>query len=143
MNYFSVFDISASGLTVEKLRLDIVALNLANVNTTRGPDGGPFRPQEVIVGQRKAFSTHFDGLQSGLRGAEVVDVQARDVQPRLVHDPGHPDADAEGFVRFPGINPVTQMVILMEASRAYQANVRAIIVAREMALRALAIGSNQ
>jgi flagellar basal-body rod protein FlgC len=143
MDYFSVFDISASGLTVQKLRLDIVALNLANVNTTRGPDGGPFKPMEVIVGQRKTFDTHLDALQTGMRGAEVVEVRPREVEPRLVHDPGHPDADADGFVRLPGINPVAQMVILMAATHAYLANVRAINVGREMALRALEIGSNQ
>lgn len=145
MDYFSAFDISASGLTVQKLRLDTVALNLANVNTTRVTGGGVFRPLEVIIGERATFRAQMDALESGLRGmgVEVVDIRPADVQPRLVHDPGHPDANADGFVEFPGINPVSEMVTLIETTRAYEANVRAINAAREIALRALEIGSGQ
>lgn len=141
-DYFAAFDISATGLTVEKARLDTVALNLANVNTTRGVDGGPFRPLEVVVAERPArtFGSYF-AQASVPGGAEVVDVRPRQSTPRLVYDPGHPDADARGFVAYPGINPVSEMVTLMETTRAYEANVRALNAARELALRALEIGN--
>jgi len=142
MDYFSAFEISASGMAVQKVRLDTVALNLANVNTTRSSAGGPFQPLEVIVGE--ASGTRFDSLISGFqnhyRGVEIVDVQPQTVAPRMVHDPGHPDANSEGFVAYPNIDPVSEMVTLMETTRAYEANVRAVNAAKAMALKALAIG---
>jgi flagellar basal-body rod protein FlgC len=145
MDYFAAFEVSASGMTVQKLRLDVIAANLANVNTTRSAEGGVYRPLEVLIGERTGFESH---LQAGLRGlaglgAEVVDVRPLDLPPRLVHDPGHPDADEQGFVEFPAISPVSEMVSLIEATRAYEANVRAMEAAREMALRALEIGGSR
>jgi flagellar basal-body rod protein FlgC len=142
MEYFAVFDISASGMEVQKVRLDTVALNLANANTTRAASGGPYQPLEVIIGQRT--ENHFDSLVSGMQrrylGAEVTDIKPASTEPRMVHDPKHPDADSEGFVAYPNINPVSEMVELMEATRAYEANVRAVNAAKTMALRALDLG---
>lgn len=142
MDYFAAFDISASGMEIQKIKLDTVALNLANVNTTRSASGGPYQPLEVVVGERTG--TRFESLVSGFQrrqpGAEVVDVRPVSVSPLLVHDPGHPDADSEGFVAFPNINPVSEMVKLMETTRAYEANVRAVNAAKTMALRALDLG---
>ena len=142
MDYFAAFDISASGMEVQKVKLDTVALNLANVNTTRGASGGPYQPMEVIVGERSSSS--FDSLVSGYhsqyRGAEVIDVRAKVVDSRMVHDPDHPDANSDGLVAFPDINPVSEMVDLLAATRAYEANVRAVNAAKTMALRALDIG---
>ncbi len=143
MEYFAAFDISASGMEVQKVRLDTVALNLANANTTRSGDG-PYQPLEVIIGERTnaRFDTLVQGYHSQYRGVEVLEIVAQGGGPRLVHNPGHPDADAEGMVAFPNINPVSEMVNLMDATRAYEANVRAINAAKTMALRALEIGGN-
>ncbi len=142
MDYFAAFDISASGMAVQKVRLDTVALNLANVNTTRSVDGGPFKPLEVVVGEKSgaSFDTLVTGYQQQYRGVEVVDVRPVSVAPRMVHDPEHPDANSEGFVAFPNIDPVAEMVTLMETTRAYEANVRAVNAAKTMALKALDIG---
>lgn len=142
MDYFAAFDISASGMEVQKVRLDTVALNLANVNTTRSGAGGPYQPLEVLVGERThlSFATMVQGYHGQYRGAEVVDIVAQGGPPRLVHNPDHPDAGADGMVAFPNVNPVSEMVNLMETTRAYEANVRAINAAKTMALRALEIG---
>ena len=143
MDYFASFDISASGMEVQKVRLDTVALNLANVNTTRSGNG-PFQPLEVIVGERthSRFEPLLLGYHSQYRGAEVLDIVAQGGPPRLVHNPDHPHADADGMVAFPNVNPVSEMVNMMDAIRAYEANVRAINAAKTMALRALEIGGN-
>lgn len=142
MDYFAAFNISESGMAVQKIKLDTIALNLANVNTTRSASGGPFKPLEVVVAQRA--DTRFDMLVAGWKrlqsGVEVVDIRPKDVAPRLVHDPKHPDANSEGFVAYPNIDPVSEMVDLMETTRAYEANVRAVNAAKTMALKALEIG---
>jgi len=143
MDYFSAMDISASGMTTQRFRLDTVALNMANASTTRSINGGPYRRQQVILGERAMQPTFNQMLarEQGLRyaGVEVVQIQEDDSPPRLVLEPGHPDADARGFVRYPNINPVGEMVILLEAVRLYEANVRALNAGKEMALRALQI----
>lgn len=142
MDYFAAFDISASGMEVQKVRLDTVALNLANVNTTRSANGGPYQPLEVVIGERthQTFESLLDGYHGQYRGAEILDVIPQSIAPRLVHNPDHPDADANGMVAFPNINPVSEMVNLMESTRAYEANVRAVNAAKTMALKALEIG---
>ena len=147
MDYFNAFDISASGMAVQKTILDTVALNLANVNTTRNAVGESFSPLQVVVSERSSGS--FEDMVKGVGqaqfnlGTEVVEVVPRFTQPRIVFDPDHPDANAEGFVAFPNINPVSEMVDLMQATRAYEANVRALNAAKTMALQALEIGSNR
>lgn len=138
MDYFSAFAISASGMDVQKVRVDTVALNIANANTSRTADGVVYQPLQVVVGQKGAMG--FATAMQHARGAEVLEVVPRDTPPRLVYEPGHPDADGSGFVSYPNIDPVSEMVALMEASRAYEANVRALNAAKTMALRALEIG---
>lgn len=148
MEIASLFDISAAGMNVERLRLEVSALNLANANTTRGPDGRPFTPQQVVV---QAGLSPFDatlnvalgGMDAQWGSLPVAQVQSTDVPPRQVYDPGHPDADANGFVTYPGINPVSEMVQLIAVTRAYEANVRAFNAARSMAQHALDIGSSR
>ena len=136
MNYLQAFAISASGMAVEKARVDITAVNIANAQSTRGIDGTGFRPLRVISAARSApeFSTL-------LQGAQVVAVRPVDTPPRLVLEPGHPDADERGFVAYPGINPVTEMVTLMTAVRVYEANVAALNAAKSMALKTLDLGN--
>ena len=129
-------------MEVQKIRLDTVALNLANVNTTRGFAGGPFQPLEVIIGERyNHFNSHLDRYQrQHIQGAQVISISPSLESPRLVYDPEHPDANGDGYVAFPNIDPVSEMVKLMDATRAYEANVRVANAAKTMALRALEIG---
>ncbi|RSZ56285.1 flagellar basal body rod protein FlgC [Massilia atriviolacea] len=150
MDYRNAFAISASGMTVEKTRLDTTAVNLANVHSTRGPDGKLFRPLTVKVGEAGAsFAAGFTQLQGAtlrgatLRGAEVVRIEEANVAPRMVYEPGNPDADAKGYVSMPGVNQVTEMVNLASALRAYEANVVAMNAAKTMALKALDLGGPQ
>ena len=144
MDYFNAFDISASGMAVQKVVLDTVALNLANVNTTRNASGGPYTPLQVVIAEKtgQSFESHMAGYKPAQLnlGAEVAEIVPLLSDPRLVHEPDHPDADADGFVAYPNINPVSEMVNLMQATRAYEANVRALNAAKTMALRALEIG---
>jgi flagellar basal-body rod protein FlgC len=146
MDISSIFDISAAGMNLERMRLEVSAVNLANANTTRGVDGQPFTPLQVVV---HSGATSFDAMFESLRGPDaagalpVGEVEASDVPPRQVYDPGHPDADASGFVSYPGVNPVSEMVQLISVTRAYEANVRAFNAARSMATKALEIGSGR
>lgn len=146
MDYLSAFEISASGMAVERARLDATAINLANANSTRGIDGTLFRPLRVISGPATSqnFSATFDAFSAaqGMPGVAVTEVRQLDVAPRLVFEPAHPDADEKGFVAYPGINPVAEMVNLITTMRTYEANVVAMNAAKTMALKALDIGGN-
>jgi flagellar basal-body rod protein FlgC len=135
MNYLQAFAISASGMAVEKTRLDVIAVNIANATSTRAADGTAFRPLRVVSGTRAGA-----GFAELLAGARVLELREVETAPRLSYEPGHPDADERGFVAYPGINPVTEMVGLVTAVRAYEANVAALSAAKAMALRALEIG---
>ncbi len=134
MDYLQAFAISASGMTVEKARVDLTAVNIANAQATRSADGSPVQPLRLLSRARAApdFST--------LLGAEIVSVVPLATPPRLVFEPGHPDADDKGFVAYPGIDPLGEMVNLLTAVRAYEANVAALNAAKTMALRALQLG---
>jgi flagellar basal-body rod protein FlgC len=146
MDYRNAFAISASGMSVEKLRLDTTAANLANIHTTRGPDGKAWQPLTVKVAEsRTSFAAGFAQLTgaASLRGARVVQVEPANVAPRQVYEPGNPDADDKGFVSLPGINQVTEMVNMAGALRAYEANVVAMNAAKTMALKALELGGGQ
>ncbi len=146
MNYFAAFEISGSGMSLERLRLDVTAMNLANTNTTRAADGEVFKPLRVIATSKMAtdFATLLSGMTdvSSLGGVEVGAIREMDSAPRMVFDPNHPDADEKGFVAYPDINPISEMVNLISATRAYEANVRALNAAKTMALKALEIGGN-
>jgi flagellar basal-body rod protein FlgC len=142
MDYFSAFAISGSGMSVEKLRLDVTALNLANVNSTRAAGGALYQPLTVISNAKSgAFAAALAGAGNAALGAQVSEVRASPVPPRLVYEPSHPDADSKGFVAYPGINTVHEMVTLISATRAYEANVAAMNAAKVMALKALEIGN--
>jgi flagellar basal-body rod protein FlgC len=134
MNYLQAFAISASGMAVEKTRVDVTAVNLANMHSTRAADGGGFRALRVVSVERGAS---FDSL---LRGAQVLELRPLESPARLAYEPGHPDADERGFVAYPGISPVAEMMNLLTAMRAYEANVAALNAAKAMALRTLEIG---
>ena len=143
MDYLSSFDISASGMSVEKLRMDLVSLNLANSKTTRTESGGVFKPLSLVT---KPGALSFDSYlkqayTAGIpNGVEVDQVVEKESPEKLVYEPGHPDADARGFVHYPGVNTTTEMIEMLRATRAYEANVRALNAAKSMALKALEIG---
>ncbi|ACL70440.1 flagellar basal body rod protein FlgC [Halothermothrix orenii] len=138
-------NISASGLTAQRLRMDIIADNIANVNTTRTEDGGPYRRKLPVFREREAdsFARVFQsklGKDTDRRGVEVVGIREDDSPFKMVYNPGHPDANEEGYVAMPNVNITTEMVDMISASRAYEANVTALNTAKNMALKALQIG---
>lgn len=141
MDFSAVFDISAAGMNFERMRLEATASNLANAQTTAGPDGA-YRPLRAIAasGMPESFDLRLAAALPRPLGVSVVPSSAA---PRLVLDPGHPAADARGFVAYPDVSPVSEMVRLVEIGRAYEANVRALAMARSMALKALEIGSDR
>jgi flagellar basal-body rod protein FlgC len=145
MDYLAAFAISGSGMAVEKLRLDVTAVNLANVNSSKGADGALFRPLRVVSGVRAdpRFEAAMRAWGVQLGGSQVQEIRPTDTAPRLVHEPGHPDADARGFVSYPGVNPVAEMTNLITAVRSYEANVVALNAAKVMAQRALDIGGGR
>jgi flagellar basal-body rod protein FlgC len=127
-------------MTAERLRMDVVADNLANVNTTRTPDGGPYRRHRVLFEARRGgFGDALAGASGALNGVRVVGIDQDPTPPRRVYDPGHPDARPDGYVEMPNISTVTEMVDMMTATRAYEANVAAIRAAKQMAMKALEI----
>jgi flagellar basal-body rod protein FlgC len=134
MGMFDALTISASGLTAERARMDVTAENLANAQTTRGADGQPYRRKEVILQEAPGgFGAQLSAAMGGRAGGVQVAGIAEDATPgRRVYDPGHPDADAEGYVTMPNVDTVAEMVDLISASRAYEANVTAMQAAKQM-----------
>lgn len=133
---FGSMGISASGMSAERLRMDVVAENLANADTTRGANGQPYQRKEVLlqeVGAQSGFAGALAGAQAQTAGGvQVTGIVADPSPPRRVYDPGHPDADAQGYVTLPNVNPVTEMVDLITSSRGYEANVQAMSAAKQM-----------
>lgn len=134
-DFFTAMEVSASGLSVERTRMTVSASNLANARTTRAIGGGPYRRRDVVV-----QSVAVPGAAAGVAGVAVQQLKADANPPRMEHDPGHPDADANGMVAYPNINPVEEMVDMITASRAYEAGVTAMSTAVSMVERALGIG---
>jgi flagellar basal-body rod protein FlgC len=139
MSMFGGLEISASGLTAERLRMDVTAENLANAQTTKGANGQPYRRKEVVLqeapGSFGATLSQAMGSGSGSGssgGVQVAGVVEDSTPLKRVYDPGHPDADAQGYVSMPNVDTVTEMVDLISASRAYEANVTAMNAAKQM-----------
>jgi len=131
--------ISASALSVQRARMNVIAENLANVHTTKTAGGGPYRRRTVNVeSEAPAFGTLLAG-RSGARGVRVTGV-VETGGARPVYLPGHPDASREGYVQMPDVNPIVEMTDLMAATRAYEASVAAIQAAKSMAQKALELG---
>jgi flagellar basal-body rod protein FlgC len=135
MGFFDSLDIAASGLTAQRLRMDVTAENLANAQTTRTASGQPYQRQEVILQQVGGFGATLQGAinsQPVPGGVQVAGIVGDPTPDKLVYDPGHPDANAQGYVRMPNVNPVTEMVDLIDESRSYEANVTAMQTAKQM-----------
>jgi flagellar basal-body rod protein FlgC len=139
---FASIGISASALAVQRVRMDLIAENLANAEVTRTASGGPYRRRGVVIGARdnSAFQGVMNGSALPAGGVQVVKIVESQARPTLLYNPSHPDADTKGYVAMPNINPVMEMVDLIAASRAYEANVTAIQIAKSMAAKALEIG---
>lgn len=145
MSVFNSMNISATGLTAERLRMDVISKNIANANTTRTANGSPYRRQVVRFQEKQMppfshFLSEASRERIGLGGVEVTGIHQDPSPYKLVYDPGHPDANAEGYVQMPNVDIMTEMANMMTASRAYEANVTAMNTTRNMALRALDIG---
>ena len=144
MGVFSGMDISASGMTAQRTRLDIIAENIANVNTTRDADGNVYNRKSVIFEEKDYPSFHETLLGTAGhvgKGVKITHIiEDKETEGRLVYDPTHPDANEDGYVMYPNVNTVTEMTDMIDASRSYEANVTAFNASKSMQLKALEIG---
>jgi flagellar basal-body rod protein FlgC len=142
MSFFDSIDIAASGLTAERVRMDVTSENLANAQTTNGPGGQPYQRQEVVLTQVGSnFGSTLAGVMGGTAptpgGVEVTGIVSDPTPDQLVYDPGHPGANAQGYVRMPNVNSVTEMTDLISESDSYQADVTAMETAKTMYTKTL------
>jgi len=143
MDFLTAMKISGSALKAERTRINIASMNLANANTTRTIEGGPYRAKSVIFGATplpvNTFQETYDSVDERLRKVDVVRVVEDKIPFKEVYDPSHPDADVNGVVKMPNVNTAEQMVDLMSARRDFDANVTAMDSIKAMALRSLEI----
>lgn len=137
---FKGFRIAASGMSAQRVRLNLVSSNLANANTTRTEDGGPYKRLRPVFSTLVEGASEPDTPDAALRGVEVVEIDKDEREGALVHNPSHPDADEDGNVRMPNVNVMEEMVDMMTASRSFEANVQAFTSLKEMVVRSLDIG---
>ncbi len=141
MSLFSVLSVSASGMAAQRARAELLVENLANAETTRTAEGGPYRRKDAVFSTdpvETSFSSLFEeAAGSSLEGVKVSDIVADNREPERRYLPGHPDADKDGYVAFPRINPAEDMVDLMSATRSYQANVAAMSAVKDMIQRSI------
>ncbi|MCL2572958.1 MAG: flagellar basal body rod protein FlgC [Defluviitaleaceae bacterium] len=149
MSFFNSMNVAASGLTAQRARMDVHAQNLANIDTTRTAEGGPYQRRVVVFEERReganSFSDIFDRVMQrrpdGGGGVRVHSIVTDDTPGPRVFDPGHPDADAEGYLMRPNVNVIGEMVNMISASRSYEANITSISISRNMMQRTLEISS--
>lgn len=146
MGYLDALDTSASGLSAQRLRMDIISQNIANAQVTRTENGSPYR-RKVVVFEEKGGSKPFSQFLSesskkfiGNCGVRVIKIAEDQAPFKRIYDPGHPDADENGYVQMPNVDVVVEMVDMISASRSYEANVTALNTTKSMALKALEIG---
>lgn len=144
MSFFDSMKISASGLNVQRVRMNLLSANLANVSTTRTPEGGPYRRQDAVF-SATPLDTSFEAMLdpdwgTQLDKVQVVKIHRDERPPREMYDPSHPDADKNGVVRMPNVQVMTEMVNMIAATRAFEANTTALNAAKSMAGKALEIG---
>lgn len=144
MSAFGAMDISASGMTAQRLRTDIISQNIANVNTTRDANGEPYKRRTVVFEEKPSnsfndyLSVASSSIGNGVKVSQIVEDE--DTPMTMVYDPSHPDADEDGYVWYPNVNTVTEMTNLIDASRSYEANVTAFNATKSMTMQALEIG---
>lgn len=144
MSFFGSMNTTASGLTAQRLRMDVISQNIANADTTRTPEGGPYRKKEVLFESinnssnfNNIFQSYMKGKNNGVRVARIVEDNS---EAPLVYNPSHPDANEQGYVSMPNVNIIDEMVNMISASRSYEANVTAFNSMKEMMTKALEIG---
>lgn len=145
MSFFKSMNISSSGLAAQRERMNILSTNLANAQSTRGgPNGGPYRRQDVVF-QATPMGSKFEDFLTGANGSQLNKVKVTDIHvdqsaPRMVFDPGHPDANKDGYVAMPNVQVMAEMVNMIAATRSFEANATAMEDAKQMAMKALEIG---
>ena len=146
---FKGLNIASAGMSAQRARLHVISSNIANASTTRTEDGGPYKRQEAVFRTTlppgwseamEAGNPEDAAIEMALRGVEVSGVQEDSVPGPIIFDPGHPDADENGNVELPNVNPVEEMVDMIAASRSFEANAQAFQSLRDMSMRALDIG---
>jgi flagellar basal-body rod protein FlgC len=138
MSLFSAMSVSASGMAAQRMRAELLVENLANAETTRTPEGGPYRRKDAVFASEPMTASFGSLFESHLQeGVEVQEISVDTRDPERRYLPGHPDADADGYVAFPRINPAEDMVDLVGASRSFQANVAAISSVKDMIMRSI------
>jgi flagellar basal-body rod protein FlgC len=147
MGLFDAIDVTGSGLSAERLRMDVTAENLANAQTTKGADGQPYRRKQVVLQEAGGVGSFGSALTAAMgrgsaskvSGVQVSGIVEDQTALKRIYDPGHPDADKEGYVTMPNVNTVTEMTDLISSSRAYEANVTAMQTAKMMFIKTLDI----
>jgi flagellar basal-body rod protein FlgC len=147
MGLFDAIDVTGSGLSAERLRMDVTAENLANAQTTKGADGQPYRRKEVVLQQAGGIGSFGSALTAAMgrgstaavSGVQVAGIVEDGTPLKRIYDPGHPDADKNGYVTMPNVNTVTEMTDLISSSRAYEANVTALQTAKQLFTKTLDI----
>ena len=145
MGYFNSLDVSASGMSAQRMRMDLISQNIANANTTRTEDGTPYRRQTLVLGTDTSigFSSYLSGASKETLGSGKVKIQGikEDMSDlKKVYEPDNPEADEDGYVTMPNVDIVTEMVDMISATRSYEANVTASTASKNMATQAISIG---
>jgi flagellar basal-body rod protein FlgC len=144
MDFFNAMNVSSSALAAERTRMNLISSNLANANSSRTPEGGPYKRKDAVF-SATPVQTRFNNVLDSASGREVRQVEVMQViedqnPPRMQYDPSHPDANPQGYVAMPNVNVVEEMADMINATRSYEANVTAVQAARSMALKTLEIG---
>jgi flagellar basal-body rod protein FlgC len=140
MDFMTSYKILGQGLAAQRAKLDIISSNLANANTTRTPEGGPYRKKTLILTAEPIAGRFDDAIQDALRSVKVEAISEDPKSIKTVYDPSHPDADVKGYVSMPDINVMMEMADMIAASRAYEAGVTALDATKNMTLKTLDIG---
>ena len=145
LNVFRMMEITGCSLSVQRTRMEVVSSNLANAQTTRTPEGGPYKRRDVVVAAEKPRDDFGmlleDEMDQSVHTVRLVEIQPDETEPRLVYDPDHPDSNEEGYVAYPNVDSMEEMVNLITVMRSYEANLSTITAVRDMTTSALRIGS--
>lgn len=143
MDFLTGMRVSSSGMSANRLRMNTISSNIANINTTRTPEGGPYRRKDVVfeaMPAAKNFGEILKGTDRQIDRVQVTDIAVDQKAPQMRYEPEHPDANPDGYVAYPNINLMEEMTNMIQASRAYEANISAMSTTKDMAMSALEIG---
>lgn len=144
MDFFKAMNVSSSGLTAQRMRMNTISSNIANINTIRTPEGGPYRRKDVVfesIPEARSFGEILTSKPDrNIQRVQVTDINVDRKAPLLKYEPNHPDANPDGYVAYPNINLMEEMTNMIQATRAYEANISSIQASKDMAMSALQIG---